>query len=87
MATLRNLAAARDALGLDLATLQSRTGFYWAYARNLERGRTRAGADTVWGRLANPAQDVCKLQSITVLRRLRSRADVRKYHYASPSMR
>jgi hypothetical protein len=49
MAVLRDLSAARDALGLDLAALQSRTGFYWAYARNLERGRTRAGADTIWG--------------------------------------
>jgi hypothetical protein len=55
MAVLHNLTAARDALGLDLAALQSRTGFYRAYARNLERGRTRAGADTIWGRLANPA--------------------------------
>lgn len=56
MATLRNLGAVRDALGLDLAALQSRAGFYRTYARNLERGRTRAGADTIWGRLANPAQ-------------------------------
>jgi hypothetical protein len=56
MATLRNLGAARDALGLDLVALQSRTGFYWSYARNLERGRTSDGADTIWGRLANPAQ-------------------------------
>jgi hypothetical protein len=55
MAVLHNLTAARDALGLDLTALQSRTGFYRAYARNLERGRTRAGAGTIWGRLANPA--------------------------------
>src|SRR5689334_25434590 len=55
MAVLHDLAAARAALGLDLTALQSRTGFHWAYARNLERGRTRAGADTIWGRLANPA--------------------------------
>jgi hypothetical protein len=52
---LHNLSAARDALGLDLAALQSRTGFYRAYARNLEGGRSPAGADPIWERLANPA--------------------------------
>lgn len=56
MAVLHDLSSARDALGLDLAALQSRAGFYRAYARNLENGRTRAGADTIWGRLANPAE-------------------------------
>lgn len=55
MAVLHDLSAARNALGLDLGALQSRAGFYRAYARNLEHGRTPAGADTIWGRLANPA--------------------------------
>jgi hypothetical protein len=55
MAVLHDLPAARDALGLNLAVLQSRTGFYRAYARNLERGRTDDGADPIWERLANPA--------------------------------
>jgi hypothetical protein len=56
MAVLHDLPAAREALGLDLAALQSRTGFYWAYARNMERGRTQAEAGTIWGRLANPTE-------------------------------
>lgn len=55
MAMLHDLAAAREALGLELAALQSRTGFYWAYARNLERGRNPDRAEPIWERLANPA--------------------------------
>ena len=56
MAILHDLSAARNSLGLDLAVLQSRAGFYRAYARrNLERGRARAGVDPIWERLANPA--------------------------------
>lgn len=56
MGRLDSNATALAALGLDAELLEARTGFYLAYARNLERGRSGAAPDTAWARLAGSAE-------------------------------